>query len=330
MEMAVFSTRDYDRGPLRQALAGTGHSARYFTEALTLETAGLASGCPAVCIFVNDRADAAVLEQLSAAGVGLLALRCAGTDHVDLAAARRLGIAVTRVGDYSPYSVAEHAALLLLALIRHLPAAVARTREFNFTLDGLVGFDLRGKTVGIIGTGRIGTAFAAVMRGFGCRIIGHDIVSNPDFEAMDGVMLPLEELRRQADVISLHCALNDGTRHMVDAAFLGRCRRGLLLINTSRGAVVDSGAVLAALESGQLGGFGMDVYEQERGLFFSDHRGDADKDPMLAGLLANPNVIVTGHQGFLTEQALRQISARVTESLDDFAAGRKLRGAVAD
>lgn len=330
MEMAVFSTRDYDQSHLQRALAGTGHSARYFAEALSPDTVGLAAGCPAVCIFVNDRADAAVLERLSAAGVGLLALRCAGTNHVDLAAARRLGIAVTRVGDYSPHSVAEHAALLLLALIRHLPQALSRTREFNFALDGLVGFDLHGKTVGILGTGRIGTAFAGIMRGFGCRVLGHDLVRNPDFEAMHGQMASLAELQRQADVISLHCTLNDGTRHLVDAAFLGRCRRGLLLINTSRGAVVESSAALAALQSGQLGGFGMDVYEREGGLFFNDHRGDAGKDPLLAGLLANPNVIVTGHQGFLTEQALRQISVRVTESLDDFAAGRELKDAAAD
>jgi D-lactate dehydrogenase len=330
MEIAVFSTRQYDRNALQAALTGSGHRARFITDALSLESVPLAADCAAVCIFVNDRADAAVLERLSAMGVRLLALRCAGTDHVDLGAARRLGIAVTRVGDYSPHSVAEHAALLLLALVRHLPQAVSRTRDFNFALDGLVGFDLRGKTVGILGTGRIGAVFAGILRGLGCHVLGHDIVSNADFLRHDGEEVSLPELQSRCDVISLHCALNAQTRHLIDATFLSRCRPGLLLINTSRGAVVDSAAALAALESGQLGGLAMDVYEREAGLFFDDHHDDPYKDPVLAALLAKPNVIVTGHQGFLTEQALQQISASVVESLDAFATGAVLRHAVPD
>lgn len=326
MEIAVFSTREYDQSHLQQALGAAGHHARFCQEALTLDTAALAKGCQAVCIFVNDRADAALLERLSAMGVRLLALRCAGTDHVDVPAAHRLGITVTRVGAYSPYSVAEHAVLLLLALARKLPVASARTREFNFALDGLVGFDLHSATVGIIGTGRIGTACAGILRGFGCRVLGYDICPNADFEAHGGHSVTLAELQRRSDVISLHCALNAQTRHLVDAAFLEQCRPGVLLINTSRGLVVDTEAVLAALHSGRLGGFGMDVYEREAGLFFGDHRADADKDPLLSRLMVNANVIVTGHQGFLTEQALRQISAGVAECLDDFAAGRIPKG----
>ena len=330
MEVAVFSSREYDRIQLRQALADGGHRARFITESLSLETAPLAEACQAVCIFVNDRADAPMLERLAAMGVRLLALRCAGTDHVDLPAARRLGIDVTRAGDYSPYSVAEHTLLLALALVRHLPQAVARTRAFNFALDGLVGFDLHGKTVGIIGTGRIGTAFAGLLRGFGCQVLGYDICPNAGFEAHGGRPVPLAELQDRSDVISLHCALNAQTRHLVDAGFLARCKPGMLLVNTSRGMVVDTAAVSDALANGQLGGFGTDVYEREAGLFFSDHSGDESKEPMLNALMAMPNVIVTGHQGFLTEQALAQIGASVAESLGDFAAGRPLKNAVAD
>jgi D-lactate dehydrogenase len=330
MDVAVFSSREYDETHLQQALIGTACHPRFFTEALALDTAVSADGCQAVCIFVNDRADARMLGQLSAMGVRLLALRCAGTDHVDLPAARRLGMSVTRVGDYSPHSVAEHAALLTLALVRHLPKAMARTQAFNFALDDLVGFDLHGKTVGIIGTGRIGSVFAGILRGFGCRVLGYDICPNADFEAHGGRFVTLAELQDRSDVISLHCALNPQTRHLVDAAFLAACRPGLLLVNTSRGAVVDTEAVLHALASGQLGAYGADVYEREAGLFFGDHSRDAGKDPLLRELLAMPNVIVTGHQGFLTEQALSQISASVAESLADFAAGRPLKNAVGD
>lgn len=330
MEVAVFSTREYEENHLRRALAGGVCRPRFFMEASSLDAVTLAEGCRAVCIFVNDRADAEMLERLSALGIRLLALRCAGTNHVDLPAARRLGIAVTRVGDYSPHSVAEHAMLLTLALVRHLPEAMARTQAFNFTLDGLVGFDLHGKTVGVIGTGRIGTAFAGILRGFGCRVLGYDISPNADFEAHGGRFVPLAELQGRSDVISLHCALNPQTRHLVDASFLAACRPGLLLVNTSRGAVVDTEAVLRALACGQLGAYGADVYEREAGLFFGDHSRDAGKDPLMCELLARPDVIVTGHQGFLTVQALGQISASVAESLDDFAAGRALRHRVPD
>lgn len=329
MEIAVFSSREYDETHLQRALAGGACNPRFYSDALSLDTAALAEGCQAVCIFVNDRADAQMLEQLSAMGIRLLALRCAGTNHVDLQAARRLGIAVTRVGDYSPHSVAEHALLLTLALVRHLPLAMARTKAFNFTLDGLVGFDLHGKTVGVIGTGRIGSVFAGILRGFGCQVLGYDICPNADFEAHGGHSVALDELQKKSDVISLHCALNEQTRFLVNAGFLSHCKRGVLLINTSRGMVVDTEAVMAALSSGQLGGFGMDVYAQEAGLYFSDHSQDADKDPLLIELLATPNVIVTGHQGFLTAQALEQISASVAQSLDDFAAGRPLKNLVA-
>jgi len=330
MDIAVFSSREYDESHLQRALAGGACRPRFVTDALALDTAALAEGCQAVCIFVNDRADAQMLEQLSAMGIRLLALRCAGTNHVDLPAARRLGIAVTRVGDYSPHSVAEHAMLLTLALVRHLPKAMARTQAFNFALDGLVGFDLHGKTIGIIGTGRIGSVFAGILRGFGCQVLGNDICPNADFEAHGGHSVALDELQKKSDVISLHCALNAQTRHLVDAGFLSRCKRGVLLVNTSRGMVVDTEAVLSALADGQLGGFGMDVYEREAGLFFSDHSLDAGKDSVLRELLARPDVIVTGHQGFLTDQALTQISASVADSLADFAAGRPFKNAVVD
>lgn len=330
MQVAVFSSCEYDRPGLQQALADIGHQARFCVDALAPDTVSFAEGCQAVCIFVNDRADAEMLEHLSAAGIRLLALRCAGTDHVDLPAARRLGIAVTRVGDYSPHSVAEHALLLALALARQLPQAAARTRAFNFALDGLVGFELHARTVGIIGTGRIGTAFAGILRGFGCRVLGYDIAPNAGFDACGGHSVSLAELQARADVISLHCALNAQTRHLVDAAFLANCRPGLLLVNTSRGAVVDTRAVTDALQSGRLGAYGADVYEREAGLFFGDHSRDAVRDPLLSELLAQPRALLTGHQGFLTDRALAQIAASVAESLEDFAAGRALRHRVPD
>lgn len=330
MQVAVFSSREYDRPGLQQALTQAGHQARFSNDVLRPDTASFAEGCQAACIFVNDRADAEMLERLWAMGIRLLALRCAGFDHVDMPAARRVGIAVTRVGAYSPYSVAEHALLLLLALARKLPAASARTREFNFALDGLVGFELHGATVGIIGTGRIGTAFAGILRGFGCRVLGYDICPSPGFDACGGHSVSLAELQARADVISLHCALNAQTRHLVDAAFLADCRPGLLLVNTSRGAVVDTRAVTDALQSGRLGAYGADVYEREAGLFFGDHSRDAARDPLLSGLLAQPQALLTGHQGFLTGKALAQIAASVAESLDDFAAGRALRHRVPD
>ena len=328
MEVAVFSTGQYERGQLQAALSASGHHAHFITQPLSAETLPQAGGCRAACLFVNDRADAPMLEKLAELGVALLALRCAGTDQVDLQAARRLGMPVTRVGDYSPHSVAEHAMLLLLALARHLPVAVARTRQFDFSLDDLQGCELHGMTVGILGAGRIGTAFAGILRGFGCRVLGFDVAPDPAFEAVGGRFVALPQLQRESDAISLHCALNPQTRHLIDAAFLAHCRRGLLLVNTSRGAVVDTAAVLQALDSGQLGAYGADVYEHEAGLFFRDHSRDAQRDPLLSALLAQPRVLLTGHQGFLTGRALAQIAASVAESLDDFSAGRALRHAV--
>jgi D-lactate dehydrogenase len=324
MDVAVYSTREYDRRYLIAANDGR-HRLHFIEQALHVENTGSAAGCKAVCLFVNDAADEAVLARLAAMGISLLALRCTGTDHVDLNAAQRLGIEVVNVAGYSPHSVAEHAAMLLMALKRKLPQAQQRTHRFDFSLDGLDGRNLHGKQIGIIGTGRIGCVFARIMSGFGGVLLGHDIVSNPDFLAAGGRYVPLPELCRDADVLSLHCALNASSRHLVDAPFLAACKPGMLLINTSRGGVVDSQAALASLQSGHLGGFGLDVYEHEAGLFFNDHSGDAVKDPLLAGLMALPNVIVTGHQGFLTEEALLDIARCTLESLDDFANGRQLR-----
>jgi D-lactate dehydrogenase len=324
MDVAVYSSRDYDRRHLMAANAGR-HRLHFIEQALHCGNAGLAAGCKAVCLFVNDAADEAVLARLAELGISLLALRCAGTDHVDFNAAQRHGIEVVNVAGYSPHSVAEHAAMLLMALERKLPQAHQRTQRFDFSLEGLQGRNLQGKQIGIIGTGRIGCVFARIMRGFDAELLGHDIVSNPDFLAAGGRYVTLPEMCRAADVLSLHCALNAATRHLVDAPFLDACKPGLLLVNTSRGGVVDSQAALAALQSGRLGGFALDVYEHEAGLFFNDHSGDAVQDPLLAALMALPNVIVTGHQGFLTEEALADIARTTLESLDDFAGGRPLR-----
>jgi len=308
----VFDTKPYDRGPLEQAGAGTAIDWRFMDFRLSAETAMAAEGAAAVCIFVNDHADRPCLEALAGLGVKHLALRCAGFNGVDLAAAKALGLSVTRVPAYSPHAVAEHAVALLLALNRKIPRANNRVHDLNFSLHGLVGFDLHGKTAGIVGTGRIGRVAAQILRGFGMRVLAHDPFPSPDWAIEHGVeYTDARTLAGECEVISLHTPLTPETRHLIRRETLALMKPGAILINVSRGALIDTGALIESLKSGHLGGVALDVYEEEEGVFFEDLSGRILQDDELARLLTFPNVLITAHQAFLTNEALAEI-ARVT------------------
>lgn len=322
VKIAVFSTKPYDRQFLEAANAEHGHVLTFYEHRLTPETAVLASGCGAACAFVNDVLDGRVLESLARGGTRLIALRCAGFNHVDLAAAARLGLTVARVPAYSPYAVAEHAVGLMLALDRGIHRAYARVREGNLALDGLLGFDLHGKTVGVVGTGQIGAIVARILAGFGCRLLAHDPRRNPEVEALGASYLPLADLFAQADIVTLHCPLSPDTRHLIDAAALARMKDGVMIVNTSRGALLDTRAALDALKSGRIGRLGLDVYEEEADLFFEDLSNQVIQDDVFARLLTFPNVLVTGHQAFFTREALTRIAATTLANATAFAAGR--------
>lgn len=322
MNITIFSAHPFEQ-PFLQEAAQARHQLHFLEEALSLATADRAKGSPAVAIFVGDDASAPVLERLAALGVRYLLVRAAGHDQVDLPAAQRLGLRVANVPHYSPYAIAEHALALILALNRHLHQADAQVRHADFRLDALVGFDLHGKTVGIIGCGTIGGTMAGLLHGFGCRLLGYDVQPDATLTQRYGVeYVPLDALCAQADVVTVHAPLTPATHQMLNAGQLAKMKRGAMLINTSRGALLDTKAALAALESGQLGYLGLDVYEHEKGLFFYDHSQDSTPDPLLAQLLARPNVLITGHQGFLTREALGNIATTAIETLDKWLAGQ--------
>ena len=318
MRVAVFSTKPYDEQFLRDANEGVGHELRFFEPRLTLETAPLAFGADAVCAFVNDDVCAEVLQALSDAGVRLVALRSAGYNHVDLDAAGRLGLVVARVPGYSPDAVAEHCVGLILALNRKIHRAYNRVREGNFALTGLLGFDLRGKTVGVIGTGQIGARFAEIMLGFGCEVLASDPFPSEECRTLGVTYLDLEEVLVRSDIVSLHCPLTPGTHHLIDHDRLGRMRHGVMLINTSRGALIDTNAVIEALKSGRIGHLGLDVYEEEADLFFEDLSDQVLHDDVFSRLLTFPNVLITGHQAFFTIEALRNIAGTTIDNLTAF------------
>lgn len=322
MTITVFSSYPFER-PYLTTAAESHYTLHFLDAALTLETAVQAAGSVAVAVFVNDDASAPVLEKLSALGVRYLLVRAAGHDNVDLPAAYRLGLRVATVPHYSPFAIAEHALALMLSLNRHLRQADAQVRRADFRLDNLVGFDLHGKTVGIIGCGTIGGTLAGLLHGFGCRLLGYDVQPDAVLTRRYGLeYVSLDELCAQADVISLHAPLTPATRHIFNGAQLARTKRGVMLINTGRGALLDTEAALAALESGQLGYLGLDVYEYEKGLFFNDHSRQPLQDALLVRLLAHPNVLVTGHQGFLTHDALTNIATTSLETLGCWLAGQ--------
>ena len=320
MKVTVFSAKGFDRRFLEAANAGGGHQLDYLDVRLGPATASLASGSGAVCAFVNDQLDRQTLSILAGLGVRLVALRSAGFNHCDLVAARELGITVARVPAYSPYAVAEHTVALMLSLNRHIHRAYARVRDGNFALDGLMGFDMRGRTVGLVGVGTIGIEVARILAGIGCRLLGHDPQPSPAFTALGGTYVELPRLYAESDIISLHCPLNPGTRHLVDEAAIAAMKPGVMLINTSRGAVVDTRAVIGGLKSGAIGYLGLDVYEEEGDLFFENLSGQTLHDDVFARLLTFPNVLITGHQAFFTVDALTAIAETTLLNISRFEA----------
>lgn len=325
MRVAVFGTQSYDRRFLERANGTHGFQLDFLEAPLTPGTAALAAGSAAICIFVNDAADRAVLERLAEAGVRLVALRCAGYNNVDLDAADALGIAVVRVPAYSPHAVSEFTIGLLLALDRKIHRAWSRVRENNFALDGLVGRNLHGRVAGVIGTGEIGALVARALRaGFGCEVLAHDPFPDPGLEAIGVRYVAREVLLREAEIVSLHCPLTPETRHLIDAEALAHARPGLVIVNTGRGALIDTVALIDALKQRRIGGVALDVYEQEAGVFFEDLSSEIIDDDVLQRLLTFPNVLMTGHQAFLTEEALTAIAETTLASIADFAAGRPL------
>jgi len=322
LSVAMFSTQHYDQTFFERALDGS--EALHFTffrERLTLETVDMAQGFGAVCAFVNDHLDASVLQALARRGVRAIALRCAGFNNVDLNAARDLGLTVTRVPGYSPEAPAEHAVALMLALNRKLIRSHRRLIEGNFSLHGLLGFNLNETTVGIVGTGRIGTALARILNGFGCRLLAFDPQPNEECRALGVDYVDLDELLSRSRIVSLHCPLNASTHYLINAESIARMPRGVMLINTGRGALIDTHAVIQALKTGQIGYLGLDVYEQEEELFFEDRSFEIITDDVFQRLLTFPNVLITGHQGFFTRQALSAIAESVVGNLTVLARG---------
>lgn len=325
MRIIVFDTKHYDRQALDAANLVAGHQLHYVEPRLNAATVELAAGFEAVCPFVNDRLDAEVVVRLAALGVRLVLLRCAGYNGVDLAACAQHGIRVARVPAYSPHAVAEHAFALLLAVNRRIHKAYVRVREIDFSLDGLVGFDLHGKTFGVIGTGRIGEAAISIARGFGMRVLASDVQPDAALAARLGFsFVPQQQLLAEADVVSLHLPLLPQTRHLIDAAALRQMKPGSVLINTSRGGLVDTAALIEVLKSGHLGGVGLDVYEMEEGVFFQNLSDTGLQDDQLARLLTFPNALVTSHQGFLTAEALHNIASTTLGNATAFACGAPL------
>lgn len=317
MRIVVYSAKPYDRQFL-DAAARPGMRMQYCEARLSPETVALAEGATAICAFVNDDLSRPVLEKLAEMGVRLIALRCAGFNQVDLATAEKLGLTVARVPAYSPYAVAEHTMALILSLNRKIHRAYNRVREGNFALDGLLGFDLHGKTVGIVGTGKIGAIFARIVVGFGCRLVGHDLRPNPDCEALDMEYVMREELFQTSDILALMCPLTPETRHLIRRETLPLLKKGVMLVNTSRGAIIDTQAAIAGLKDGTIGSLGIDVYEEEADLFFEDLSNDVLRDDVFARLLTFPNVLVTGHQGFFTQEALTNIADTTIGNIESF------------
>lgn len=327
MRVAVFSTKPYDRKFLAPAAEAAHHEPRFFEARLMMESCPLAHNFQAVCVFVNDSLQQPVLKALHAGGTRLIALRCAGFNNVDLEAAAALGMQVVRVPAYSPYAVAEHTIGLILALNRKLNRAYNRVRDGNFSLDGLLGFDLHGKTAGIIGTGKIGALVTRMLHCFGCQVLLHDLHQNP--ECLNyGRYVPVTELLSQSDIISLHCPLVPATYHLIDADSIERLKPGVMLINTSRGALVDTLAVVRGLKSGQIGYVGLDVYEEEADLFFEDLSNRVIQDDTFTRLLTFPNVLITSHQAFFTQNALEEIARVTMENISQFERGEALANEV--
>jgi D-lactate dehydrogenase len=322
MRIVLFSSKPYDQQSFNAAALPKDWQVSFQDAHLRADTVGLAAGYEVVCAFINDDLSAPVLQQLVAGGTRLIALRSAGYNHVDLHAAQRLGLTVVRVPAYSPHAVAEHALALIMTLNRRTHRAFNRTREGDFSLRGLTGFDLHGKAVGIIGAGQIGLTFARIMAGFGCHLLIHDPLPVAQLSALGAQQVALDELLQRSDIISLHCPLNAATHHLINAARLQQMKRGVMLINTGRGALIDTPALIGALKSGQLGYLGLDVYEEEADLFFEDCSEQPLQDDVLARLLSFPNVLITAHQAFLTHEALAAIATTTRDNITAWHAGK--------
>ena len=321
IKVALYDTKPYDREYFGKAARADGVGFTFHEFRLEPSTAFSAAGADAVCVFVNDDVQRATLEELARVGVKMVALRCAGFNNVDLKAAKELGIAVSRVPNYSPYAVAEHTIALILTLNRKTHRAFVRVRELNFSLGGLVGFDMRGKTVGLIGTGKTGRIVGDILKGFGMRVLASDPYPDKEWADRAGVeYVDVATIARESDIVSLHAPLTKETDRLVNADFLARMKRGAMLVNVSRGRLVHTTSLIAALKSGHLGGVALDVYEEEEGVFFEDLSGQVLEDDALARLLTFPNVLITAHQAFLTHEALSEISRVTTENLLHFAA----------
>ncbi len=323
MRIAFFSTQRFDRQFFDAANRGTHHAIDYLEPRLVPATAPLAAGAPAVCAFVNDTLDEVTLRHLASGGTKMIALRSAGFNHVDLAAAQTLGLTVARVPAYSPHSVAEHAVALMLTLNRNIHRAYARVRDGNFSLDGLLGFDMHTRTAGVVGTGKIGAIVAKILSGFGCRILAYDVAQNPGCVALGAQYVTLDELWAQSDIVTLHAPLTSTTRHMVDAAAIRKMKPGVMIVNTSRGALVDTAALIEGLKSRHVGSVALDVYEEEEHLFFQDLSSHVITDDVFARLLTFPNVLVTAHQAFFTSEALAVISETTLRNVTAFERGER-------
>jgi D-lactate dehydrogenase len=322
MRISFFSTQPYDKTYFNAC--NQHHELHYIEVQLNEETAALAHNSAAVCVFVNDRLNEAVIRTLADAGVRLIALRCAGYNNVDLEAAKRYGLAVVRVPAYSPHAVAEHTLALIMALNRKTHKAYNRVREGNFSLDRLMGFDLYGKTVGVVGTGKIGAVFCRIMRGLGCTVLAYDVAENTDLRAEGVAYTDLKDLLQCADIVSLHCPLNDATRYLINPQSLEWMKKGVMLINTGRGGLIDTKAAVQALKTGHLGYLGIDVYEQEDKLFFRDFSEFVIQDELILRLMSFPNVLITAHQAFFTDEAMTEIAQTTLHSITCFEQGLAL------
>ncbi len=320
----MFSAKQYDKDYFEKVNKSFGFEIEYFDTHLGPHIINAIEDTDAVCVFVNDKVDARVIESLAAKHVKIIALRCAGFNNVDLEAAKKYGMKVCRVPSYSPEAVAEHAVAMIQTLNRKTHKAYNRVREQNFSLNGLLGFNLYGKTVGVIGTGNIGRAFCKIMVGFGCQVKAFDVVANKELQSLGVEFLPVIDVFKQADIISLHCPLNESTRHLVNRETLQLMKKGVMLINTSRGGLIDTKAVIDSLKSRQLGYLGIDVYEQEEKLFFRDLSASIIEDDTIQRLMSFPNVLVTAHQAFFTEEALQQIATTTLSSVQSFLQGEEL------
>ena len=327
--ITCFSTQPYDKEFFNRYNDTFGFELEYFEVPLNNQTINLVNNTVAVCVFVNDKVDEQVIMQLAEKGVKIIALRCAGFNNVDLAAAKQYNLKVCRVPAYSPEAVAEHAVAMILTLNRKTHKAYNRVREQNFSLNGLLGFNLHGKTVGVIGTGNIGKAFCRNMLGFGCTVLAFDLIANKDLEAVGVQFLPLMELLKRSDIISLHCPLNNQTKHIINSETIQMMKKGVMLINTSRGGLIDTQAAIDALKSGQIGYLGIDVYEQEEHIFFRDLSDTVIEDDTIQRLMSFSNVLVTAHQAFFTAEALTQITITTLRNIHELAAGNNLSNTAA-